>query len=61
MLNNIATQTALKEDGKVLEANNVIQGGMPSWSDNYAITKEGGANKLEAVYDSARSGREVTF
>ncbi len=24
--------------------------GVPAWSDNYAITKEGGANKLDAVY-----------
>jgi spermidine/putrescine-binding protein len=50
MLNNIATATALKEEGKTLEVTNVVKGGMPAWSDNLAITKEGGAHKLAAVY-----------
>jgi spermidine/putrescine transport system substrate-binding protein len=50
MLNNIATATALKEEGKTLLVNNVVKQGMPSWSDNLAITKEGGASKEDAVY-----------
>jgi spermidine/putrescine-binding protein len=50
MLNNIATATALKEEGKTLLVNNVTKNGMPAWSDNLAITAEGGANKLDAVY-----------
>ena len=50
MLNNIATATALKEEGKTLLTQNVTKNGMPAWSDNLAITKEGGANKLDAVY-----------
>jgi spermidine/putrescine-binding protein len=50
MLNNIATATALKEEGKTLLVNNVTKNGMPAWSDNLAITTEGGANKTDAVY-----------
>ena len=50
MLNNIATATALKEEGKTLLVNNVTKNGMPAWSDNLAITAEGGANKDDAVY-----------
>ncbi len=50
MLNNIASATALKEEGKTLLVNNVTKNGMPAWSDNLAITTEGGANKLDAVY-----------
>jgi spermidine/putrescine-binding protein len=49
-LNNVASATALKEEGKELMVNNVVPQGVPSWSDNLAITKEGGAKKLDAVY-----------
>jgi spermidine/putrescine-binding protein len=50
MLNNIASATALKEEGKTLLVNNVTKNGMPAWSDNLAITAESGANKEDAVY-----------
>jgi spermidine/putrescine-binding protein len=50
MLNNIASATALKEEGKTLLVNNVTKNGMPAWSDNLAITAESGANKEAAVY-----------
>ena len=49
MLNNIATATALKEEGKEIEVFNIVKGGMPAWSDNLTITKEG-ASKEAAVY-----------
>jgi spermidine/putrescine transport system substrate-binding protein len=49
-LNNVASATALKKDGHVLEVNNTVSQGVPAWSDNYAITSEGGGNKLDAVY-----------
>ncbi len=50
MLNNIATRDRAEGRRQNLLKQNVIQGGMPAWSDNLAITKEGGANKLAAVY-----------
>jgi spermidine/putrescine-binding protein len=51
MLNNIASATALKEEGKILLTNNIIENGMPAWSDNYSITKEGGEAKEDAIYE----------
>jgi|GEM_PF-623928 len=50
MLNNIATATALREEGKEILVSNIVKGGMPAWSDNLTITKEG-ANKEAAVYE----------
>lgn len=49
MLNNVATATALREEGKEIIVSNIVKGGMPSWSDNLTITKEG-ASKEAAVY-----------
>ena len=50
MLNIISIQGLLKEQGVTLEVNNAPKQGMPAWSDNYAITKEGGGSKLPAIY-----------
>ncbi|OJU85028.1 MAG: hypothetical protein BGO11_04615 [Solirubrobacterales bacterium 70-9] len=49
-LNNVASATALKEEGDELMVNNTVEQGVPAWSDNLAITKEGGGKKLAAVY-----------
>lgn len=49
-LNNVASATALKEEGHELMVNNTVKQGVPAWSDNMAITKEGGGKKLAAVY-----------
>jgi len=49
-LNNVASATALKEEGHELVVNNTVKQGVPAWSDNMAITKEGGGKKLAAVY-----------
>jgi spermidine/putrescine-binding protein len=49
-LNNVASATALKKDRHELIVNNTVSQGVPAWSDNYAITKEGGGKKLDAVY-----------
>jgi spermidine/putrescine-binding protein len=49
-LNNIASVGAVKKAGQVLVVNNLVKQGTPAWSDNMAITKQGGANKLDAVY-----------
>src|SRR5262249_41347608 len=50
MLNNIASATALKEEGKTLLVKTVTKNGRPAWSNNLAITAESGANKEAAVY-----------
>jgi spermidine/putrescine-binding protein len=49
-LNNVASATALKKEGKKLIVNNTVEQGVPAWSDNLSITKQGGAKKLAAVY-----------
>jgi spermidine/putrescine-binding protein len=50
-LNNIASQKAVKAAGKTLHVNNIIKQGVPAWSDNYSIVKEGGSKKLDAAYE----------
>jgi spermidine/putrescine-binding protein len=49
-LNNIASVPALKKAGKTLNVNNIVDQGVPAWSDNYSITAQGGAKKLDSVY-----------
>ena len=49
-LNIISIAAALKQNGTTLEVNNLVKEGVPAWSDNLAITKEGGGKKLDAVY-----------
>jgi spermidine/putrescine-binding protein len=49
-LNIISEVAALKKEGKTLEVNNEVKQGVPAWTDNYAITKKGGATKLDTVY-----------
>jgi spermidine/putrescine-binding protein len=50
-INNIASVVALQKSGHVLAINNIVKQGTPAWSDNMAITREGGAHKLDAVYE----------
>jgi spermidine/putrescine-binding protein len=50
-VNNIASVVALQKSGHVLAINNIVKQGTPAWSDNMAITREGGAHKLDAVYE----------
>ena len=49
-LNIISIAAALKQEGTTLDVNNLVKQGVPAWSDNLAVTKEGGGNKLDAVY-----------
>jgi spermidine/putrescine-binding protein len=49
-LNIVSVQNALAKKGIKLEVNHLVKQGVPAWSDNYAITKAGGAKKLDAVY-----------
>jgi spermidine/putrescine transport system substrate-binding protein len=53
--------STLKEEGKTLEVNNVVKQGVPAWSDNLAITKEGGGKKLEAVYKFIEASLEPAW
>jgi spermidine/putrescine transport system substrate-binding protein len=50
-INNVASVVALQKSGHVLAINNIVKQGTPAWSDNMAITREGGAHKLDAVYE----------
>lgn len=50
-VNNIASVVALKKTGQLLAINNIMKQGTPAWSDNMAITRQGGAKKLDAVYE----------
>jgi spermidine/putrescine transport system substrate-binding protein len=50
-LNIISIAATLNQEGTTLEVNNAVRQGVPAWSDNLAITKEGGANQLDAVYE----------
>ena len=49
-VNNVASVVALKKAGHKLAINNLVKQGTPAWSDNMAVTREGGAKKLDAVY-----------
>jgi spermidine/putrescine-binding protein len=49
-INIIQVQVDATAAGIPLLVNHLVDPGTPAWSDNYAITKEGGANKLDAVY-----------
>jgi spermidine/putrescine-binding protein len=60
-LNNVASATSLKEQGKKLLVNNTVSQGVPAWSDNLAITKEGGAKKLAAVYKFMNASLAVNW
>ena len=48
-LNIISEVGMLAKDGKKLEVNHEVKQGVPAWSDNYSITKEG-AKKADSVY-----------
>ena len=50
VLYNISTQVVLKDQG--IDMKQIIPTeGAAAWSDNYVITKESGAKKLDLVYD----------
>ena len=65
MLNNIATATALKEEGKTLLVNNVTKNGMPAWSDNLAITnrkrREQRSRRLQVHQQVLEPGWQARF
>lgn len=50
-VNNVASVVALAKAGHKFVINNLVKQGTPAWSDNMAITAQGGAKKLDAVYE----------
>lgn len=44
--------------GVPFEASHTVSQGVPAWSDNATITSQGGANKLDCVYDFINTGIE---
>ncbi len=61
VLNIISEVPALRKQGKDLEVNHLVKQGVGAWSDNYSITKEGGAKKLDAVYKFINYTNEVPW
>jgi spermidine/putrescine-binding protein len=49
-INIIQVQVDANKENIPVTLNHLVRQGTPAWSDNYAITKEGGANKLDAIY-----------
>lgn len=50
VLYNISTWSSLTNDGLGF-TQKIATEGSPTWSDNYVITKQSGANKLDLAYD----------
>lgn len=59
-LNIITVQSALAKNGKKLIVNNTVKQGVPSWSDNYAITNAGNEKK-DAVYKFINATLQVPW
>jgi spermidine/putrescine-binding protein len=60
-LNVSSIASFLKKDAIHMEVNNTVSQGVPAWSDNLSITKEGGANKLDAVYKFMNASLEIPW
>jgi spermidine/putrescine-binding protein len=50
-INNGQVILDVTNEGIPLAINHTVSQGVPAWSDNATISKEGGAKKLDAVYD----------
>jgi spermidine/putrescine-binding protein len=47
--------------GVPIEANHIVRQGVPAWSDNTTLTKEGGAKKEDAAYEFINAGIAVPW
>jgi spermidine/putrescine-binding protein len=47
--------------GVPIEANHTVHQGVPAWSDNATLTKEGGATKEDAVYEFINASTAVPW
>ena len=50
-VNNDLSIVQAAKKGVTIEANHEVPQGVPAWSDNATLTKEGGANKQDACYE----------
>jgi spermidine/putrescine-binding protein len=60
MLNTSVNDLAA-EKGVEIGQQHVVRQGVPAWSDNAAITKEGGGNKLDACYEFINEGLSLPW
>jgi spermidine/putrescine-binding protein len=60
-LNNALSIVTAGEAGTSLAANHLVKQGTPAWSDNYAITKASGANKLDAIYEFVNASLTIPW
>jgi spermidine/putrescine-binding protein len=59
---NIATVALdVNKKGQGMRLNHEVKQGMPAWSDNFAITKQGGGKKLDTVYKFIGEGLTVPW
>src|SRR5262249_55867861 len=60
-VNNVASVVAVKKAGGTLAINNLVKQGTPAWSDNMAITAQGGAKKLDSVYEFINNSLSIPW
>jgi spermidine/putrescine-binding protein len=51
----------VNKKGQGMRLNHEVKQGMPAWSDNFAITKQGGGKKLDTVYKFIGEGLTVPW
>jgi spermidine/putrescine-binding protein len=50
-INIVQVAVEANKKGTPIQLNHVVQQGVPAWSDNATLTKEGGAKKKDAAYE----------
>jgi spermidine/putrescine-binding protein len=50
-VNHTLVVVEANKKGTPIEANHIVEQGVPAWSDNMTLTKEGGAKKQDAAYE----------
>jgi spermidine/putrescine transport system substrate-binding protein len=60
-VNHTLVVVEANKKGTPIEANHTVDQGVPAWSDNLTITKEGGSKKLDAAYEFINSQIELPW
>jgi len=60
-VNHTLVVVEANKKGTPIEANHTVEQGVPAWSDNLTITKEGGSKKLDAAYEFINSQIELPW
>jgi spermidine/putrescine transport system substrate-binding protein len=60
-VNHTLVVVEANKKGTPIEANHTVEQGVPAWSDNLTLTKEGGAKKLDAAYEFINSQIELPW